>query len=157
MSQKAGHIWRTNNLNNHGRIYGIGQSFWAQKCPGTWLNALSRVWRCGFYSFNLNFEVLTKTLQFQLRQCSLKVERQLTRVQQLTRADTCSIFDQFYHSVLKRQVTRDARPVPPRPGPGGNGCPGPPRPQKLPRGKNRGKRSYIIKSFWESKTFDQYF
>ena len=31
---------------------------------------------------------------------------------------------------------RDARPAPPRPGPGGNGCPGPPRPRKfstLPR------------------------
>ena len=71
---------------------------------------------------------------------------------------------------------RDARPAPPRPRgkwlpraapapkifnsapphPGKRGrCPAPPR--KLPRGKNRGKRSYIIKSFWESKTFDQYF
>ena len=31
---------------------------------------------------------------------------------------------------------RDARPAPPRPGPGGNGCPGAPRPRKfstLPR------------------------
>merc|ERR1712004_864312 len=65
-----------------------------------------------------------------------------------------------------------SRPAPPRPGPGGNGCPGAPRPRefstlprpgkrgpcpapprKLPRGKNPGKRSYIIKSFWESKTF----
>ena len=45
-------------------------------------------------------------------------------------------------------------PAPPRPGKRGR-CPAPPR--KLPWGKNRGKRSYIIKSFWESKTFDQYF
>ena len=78
-------------------------------------------------------------------------------------------------------LTASGMHAPPRPGPGGNGCPGPTRPQKfstlprpapekegaapprpapprkLPRGKNRGKRSYIIKSFWESKTFDQYF
>ena len=82
----------------------------------------------------------------------------------------------FHKSPL---ATRDARPAPPRPRgkwlpraapapkifnsappcpahPGKRGrCPAPPR--KLPRGKNRGKRSYIIKSFWESKTFDQYF
>ena len=46
--------------------------------------------------------------------------------------------------------------APGRPGPENfQLCPAPPR--KLPRGKNRGKRSYIIKSFWESKTFDQYF
>ena len=45
-------------------------------------------------------------------------------------------------------------PAPPRPTPEKEGA-APPR--KLPRGKNRGKRSYIIKSFWESKTFDQYF
>ena len=65
--------------------------------------------------------------------------------------------------------TRDARPAPPRPR--GKWLPrappapkifnsAPPRPappRKLPRGKNQGKRSYIIKSFWESKTFDQYF
>ena len=30
-------------------------------------------------------------------------------------------------------------------------------PQKLLQGKDRGKRSCIIKSFWESKTFEQYF
>ena len=58
--------------------------------------------------------------------------------------------------------------APGRPGPENfQLCPAPPRkkralprpapPRKLPRGKNRGKRSYIIKSFWESKTFDQYF
>ena len=58
--------------------------------------------------------------------------------------------------------------APGRPGPENfQLCPAPPRkkrvlprpapPRKFPRGKNRGKRSYIIKSFWESKTFDQYF
>ena len=64
---------------------------------------------------------------------------------------------------------RDARPAPPRPRgkllPRAAPAPkifnsAPPRPappRKLPRGKNHGKRSYIIKSFWESKTFDQYF
>ena len=46
------------------------------------------------------------------------------------------------------------RPVPPRKK---RALPRPAPPRKLPRGKNRGKRSYIIKSFWESKTFDQYF
>ena len=76
---------------------------------------------------------------------------------------------------------RDARPAPPRPAPGKNGCPGPPRPRKIStlpspalprkkivlprpenidrmfRGKVRGKCSYITKRFCESKTFEQYF
>ena len=49
--------------------------------------------------------------------------------------------------------------APPRPAPPQKkrALPRPAPPRKLPRGKNRGKRSYIIKSFWESKTFDQYF
>ena len=46
------------------------------------------------------------------------------------------------------------RPAPPRKK---RALPRPAPPRKLPRGKNRGKCSYIIKSFWESKTFDQYF
>ena len=69
----------------------------------------------------------------------------------------------------------------PRPAPGKNGCPGPPRPRKIStlprpapprkkivlprpenidrmfRGKVRGKCSYITKRFCESKTFEQYF
>ena len=48
-------------------------------------------------------------------------------------------------------------PALPRPTPEKEGAARPTPPQKLPRGKNRGKHSYIIKSFWESKTFDQYF
>ena len=90
---------------------------------------------------------------------------------------TCTLFQELQNfnktSILPRAVKQGCTP---RPGPGGNGCPGPPRPRKfstlprpapekesaapprkLPRGKNRGKCSYIIKSFWESKTFDQYF
>jgi len=53
--------------------------------------------------------------------------------------------------------------APGRPGPENfQLCPAPEKegaapPRKLPRGKNPGKRSFIIKSFWESKTFDQYF
>ena len=48
----------------------------------------------------------------------------------------CYKLDIVTFDVQKLIHSRDARPAPPRPGPGGNGCPGPPRPRKfstLPR------------------------
>ena len=70
------------------------------------------------------------------------------------------------HALPRTTLAPGEMAAPGRPGPENfQLCPAPekegaalPRPAlKITRGKNRGKCSYIIKSFWESKTFDQYF